>query len=133
MTSHGYSGKPLSEKLGIKAGMRCALLHAPEGFAAASLADLPSGASLTDAPPAEIALLFVTETAVLSSEFPALGETAPTGGALWVVWPKKTSKKATDLTDNRVREVCLPTGWVDVKVCAVDETWSGLKFLRRKS
>ncbi len=129
----GYSGKALSDKLGIRAGDRVALLHAPEGIEE-TLAPLPEGVTLGKrlSKTARVTLCFATREADLRKEFPPLAAALPEGALLWMAWPKKTSGRATDLTENLIREIGLPTGWVDVKVCAIDETWSGLKFLRRR-
>ena len=128
----GYSGTPLARKLGIKGGATVILAGAPAGFEA-TLEPLPEEVGVVRRPvdDADVALLFVTERADLVAQFPALGaRLRPTGG-LWVAWPKKSSRIATDLTENVLREVCLPLGWVDNKVCAVDDTWSGLRFVLR--
>jgi len=124
----GYSGTPLPAKLGVKAGMRVALINAPEGFD--SLFD---GARVTRAARAgtDLAVVFVERRAELSRRWPALTAAMTPVGAIWVAWPKKASGVPTDMTDNVVREVVLPTGWVDVKVCAIDQTWSGLKCVLR--
>jgi len=100
----------------------------PSGFADqfAAVRPVPRGR-------AEAAMLFVARRAELERRFPGLAASLPADGMLWVAWPKKSSGVATDVTENVLREVLLPTGWVDVKVCAVDETWSGLKFVRRLS
>jgi hypothetical protein len=130
----GYSGKSLSDKLGIRAGDRVILLHGPDGIET-TLGSLPAGAVLGTrrSRAARVTLLFATREADLRLEFPPLAAALPEGAMLWVAWPKKTSGRATDLSENLIREICLPTGWVDVKVCAIDETWSGLKFLRRRA
>lgn len=129
----GYSGKPLAEKIGIKQGVEIALLHAPEDFPQA-LAPLPPDVRVrrTASSKASIVLLFVREERVLSAELPRVATALPQGGMLWVAWPKKASRQATDLTEDVVRRVGLEAGIVDVKVCAIDEVWSGLKFLRRR-
>lgn len=129
----GYSGKTLSDKLGIRDGERVALLHAPEGIET-TLAPLPAGVIIAKrlSKTARVTLLFATREADLRKEFPPLAAALPEGAMLWIAWPKKSSGRATDLTENLIRDIGLPTGWVDVKVCAIDETWSGLKFLRRK-
>lgn len=129
----GYSAKQLSDKLGIKPGMRLALLHPPRELPSL-LSPLPDRVSVVGARARAVGcvLLFVTAASDLRKELPgALSRLAP-GGMCWICWPKKTSGAPTDLTEDRIRDIGLPTGWVDVKVCAVSETWSGLKFLRRK-
>jgi hypothetical protein len=130
----GYSGKPLSAKLGIAEGDEVALLHAPAGFAAA-LTPLPPRVTVRETPSrdAAVVLLFSGAAAELEREFGAAVERLPAGGMLWVAWPKKASRRPTDLTEDVVRRIGLATGLVDVKVCAVDETWSGLKFVRRRA
>ena len=126
----GYSGKPLVTKLGIKPGHRVHLAGAPPGFA---LQQLPSDVDLMGptARSLDLILLFVKEARVLRAAFPRQADRLTPPGMLWISWPKKASKVATDLTEDRVREIGLAVGWVDVKVCAVDDTWSGLKFVRR--
>ena len=129
----GYSEKPLAQKLGVRSGQRVALLHAPAEFPAA-LEPLPAGVTFVGARAAnvDLALLFSREAAALERAFgAAVGRLAP-GGMLWVAWPKKAARQRTDLTEDVVRRIGLATGLVDVKVCAVSEVWSGLKFLRRR-
>ena len=129
--THGYSGKPLWQKLGMKPGMRVCVLHPPAHYF--SLIDGAEKIELTSSGPAELVHLFCKTRADLDGEVEgALGEVA-SGGMLWVSWPKKSSDLFVDLTEGQLREVILPTGWVDVKVCAVDADWSGLKFLKRKA
>lgn len=129
----GYSGTPLVRKLGIKDGMRVALLGAPDGFGP-ELEPLPGGVKVVRRLVADVdlAVLFVTSRADLAKRFPQVAAALPPAGPLWVAWPKKSSGVATDLTEDVLREVCLPLGWVDVKVCAVTDIWSGLKFVLRK-
>jgi hypothetical protein len=133
----GYSGTPLSRKLGIKEAFRVALVGAPEGFGP-ELEPLPHGVDLlrrlpaAGGPGADLALLFVTARRDLARRFPTVGSRLPPAGALWVVWPKRSSGVPTDLTEDVLREVLLPLGWVDTKVCAVTDVWSGLKFVLRK-
>ena len=129
----GYSGKTLSDKLGIRSGDRIVLLHAPGGIEK-TLAALPDEVTIGQrvSKTARLTLLFATREADLRKEFPPLAAALPEGAMLWIAWPKKSSGRATDLTENLIRDIGLPTGWVDVKVCAIDETWSGLKFLRRR-
>lgn len=131
----GYSGTPLPKKLGIAEGMRVALRGAPDDIDT-SLGELPPGASVrrrirrTDH--VDLIVAFVTERAALEADIHWLVDTLPPHGPLWVAWPKKASKVPTDITEDVVREVALPMGWVDVKVCAIDEVWSGLKLVLRK-
>lgn len=130
----GYSGKPLISKLGLKEGQQMALHHAPEGFADV-LAPFPVAASLhlRRMPDSDLLLAFYTVQGDLDREFPDLLNDLRPGGMLWIAWPKKASGVVTDIREDGVRAAGLPHGWVDVKVCAIDDTWSGLKFLRRKT
>lgn len=129
----GYSGKPLIQKLGLKEAQVLKPIGAPEAYAD-WIAPLPAGALVdADAAVADLVHLFVDDRAGLErGTDPALAAVRP-GGMLWVSWPKKTSPLFRDLTEDGLREVLLPTGWVDVKVCAVSADWSGLKFLKRKA
>ena len=129
----GYSGKPLIQKLGLKEAQVLKPIAAPEAYAD-WIAPLPAGAVVdADAAMADLVHLFVSDRAGLErGAVPALAAVRP-GGMLWVSWPKKTSPLFRDLTEDGLREVLLPTGWVDVKVCAVSADWSGLKFLKRKT
>ena len=130
----GYSGKPLAGKLGIKPLMRVAVVRAPKELRQ-WLAPLPAGAKLVDARAkgAGCAILFVSKAAELERDIAGVLSRLDEGGICWICWPKKSSGVVTDVTENLLRDVVLPTGWVDVKVCAVSETWSGLKFLRRRA
>ena len=132
MSGAGYSGKSLVDKLGIRAGTSIAIVSAPRGFRS-TLGALPSGVTVTAAPRGTLPLIhfFTTKRSLLERRFPALKRGLAQDGALWVSWPKKSSGVATDLTEDVVREVALAGGLVDVKVCAVDEVWSGLKLVRR--
>ena len=122
----GYSGTPLVQKLGIKDGHVVVQLGGPDGL-------LPGIAVRRRLPShADVVLLFTTERAVLERRLPALRAAIEPAAALWVCWPKRASKVPTDITEDVIREVVLPTGLVDVKVCAVDEGWSGLKLVVRK-
>jgi hypothetical protein len=127
----GYSGTPLAKKLGIKEGTRLAVLGAPDGFA---LDDLPVGvdARTSARGTSDVILSFHTLRADLATRLPVLMRALDVDGGLWISWPKRTSGVDTDLTEDVVREVALPTGLVDVKVCAVDDTWSGLRLCLRK-
>jgi len=129
----GYSKTPLPQKLGIKPGMKVAALNPPPGYRKL-LAPLPPGVSFTDRASAgsKFVHLFVKERTTLEKELKRLRKLLDDAGVLWVSWPKKSSGVATDITENVIREVCLPLGFVDVKVCAVDETWSGLKLMIRR-
>jgi hypothetical protein len=123
----GYSGTPLERKLGVKPGHVVLLDGAPDDFDL----DAPTTRRLTKH--LEISLTFHTRAATLTKRLPQLIERTAQAGMIWVCWPKKASKVPTDLDDNTVREIGLAAGVVDVKVCAVDEVWSGLKFVRRLS
>ena len=129
----GYSGTPLAGKLGIKEGARVALLGAPEGFDG-ELAPLPDGVTILRrlGPHLDVAVLFVTERRELERRFAQVARSITPAGAFWVAWPKRASKVPTDLTEDVLREVGLPQGLVDNKVCAVNEIWSGLRFVWRK-
>jgi hypothetical protein len=129
----GYSGKPLIQKLGLKEACILKPIRAPEAYAD-WIEPLPLGA-VVDAGAAEADLvhLFVGDRAGLECGAASALAAVKPGGMLWVSWPKKTSPLFRDLTEDGLREVLLPTGWVDVKVCAVSADWSGLKFLRRKA
>ncbi len=129
----GYSGAPLARKLGIKEGATVLLVEAPPGFEA-ELDPLPAGAEVLRAPVdnTAVALLFVTQRSDLARRFPEVAAHLQPAGGLWVAWPKKASKVATDLTEDVLREVVLPLGWVDNKVCAVTDVWSGLRFVLRR-
>jgi hypothetical protein len=127
----GYSGKPLVEKLGLKPSQRLALVGAPGGFVR-ELDPLPAGVRLgADRGPLDCVLLFAPDAATLTGGFPRWAARLTPAGMLWVAWPKKAAKIATDLDENVVRRIGLAAGLVDVKVCAVTEVWSGLKFVRR--
>lgn len=131
MKSTGYSGTPLHKKLGIKAGQRVWFEGAPAGYET-ELAKA-GGFERTKklARDLDFAHLFTGTRAALSREMPKLRDSLKSNGTLWISWPKKSSGVASDLDENIVREIGLKAGLVDVKVCAVDETWSGLKFVFR--
>ncbi len=128
----GYSGTPLPKKLGIKDGHRVALVGAPPGF---SLGSLPAGVALGHGlrgkQPLDVLVVFVKARAELVRALPALRARMAQAGGLWIAWPKKSSGVATDMTEDVVRDVALPTGLVDNKVCAIDDTWSGLRLVIR--
>lgn len=129
----GYSGKPLVDKLGIRSGHTLALLSAPPAFDA-TLGALPDDVRVRRrAGAADVALLFTRDAGDLKKCFAPTAAALRPGGMLWIAWPKKTSGVATDLTENVVRAIGLAEGLVDVKVCAIDDTWSGLKFVRRRN
>jgi hypothetical protein len=129
----GYSGTPLARKLGIKEGALLALLDAPEGFDEL-LAPLPDDVTVVRrlAANLDVAVLFVTRRRELEERFDAVAGAVFPAGGFWVVWPKRASKVPTDLTEDVLREVALPTGLVDNKVCAVTDVWSGLRLVWRK-
>jgi hypothetical protein len=128
--SAGYSGTPLPQKLGLKSGMRFIALNAPPelGVILAGAPDLKRLARVTSF---DCALAFATTERALATVFAKLPSRLVDTGMIWIAWPKKTSGVATELTENIVRRAGLDTGLVDVKVCAIDATWSGLKFVRR--
>jgi len=130
--SSGYSGTPLPKKLGIREGSRVAVVSAPDGFTRV-LGPLPTGVDLrTDARGrCDVVVFFVTRRAELARRLPSFVRSLQTDGGLWVSWPKKTSGVATDLGFDAVQKVGLDAGLVDNKVCAIDGTWSGLRFVRR--
>jgi hypothetical protein len=118
----GYSKTPLVQKLGIKAGTKAVILGAPSGYRK-WLSPLPDGISFRSK---------VSERQMLERELKRLRKLLADAGVLWVSWPKKSSGVTTDITEDVIRDVCLPLGLVDIKVCAVDETWSGLKLMIRR-
>lgn len=126
----GYSGTPLPKKLGIRAGSKVALLNAPEGFEA-TLGTLPEGAAAVAGGPADVVLLFVQAPPELSGGFPEATRALADGGKLWIVWPKKKPGASGGFGGHEIRAFALAAGWVDWKICAVDEVWSGLCFARR--
>jgi len=131
----GYSGTPLPKKLGIRSGQRLRFVAAPAEFGAA-LGPLPDGATLVagddDAAAGLDLVVFFTDSADgLRARFHGLARSLVPAGMLWIAWPKKTSGVRSDLTENGVREIALERGMVDVKVCAIDATWSGLKLVFR--
>jgi hypothetical protein len=128
----GYSRRSLVEKLGIKAGMRIAILNAPRGYRT-TLGKLPRGVTVTSAARGVLPFIhfFTPNRDELETKLPSLLRALTPEGALWISWPKKASDVDTDITEDVVRAVALPTGLVDVKVAAIDEVWSGLKLVRR--
>jgi hypothetical protein len=130
----GYSGTPLPQKLGIKPGARVALLGAPPGFARV-LGALPAGAKVENALAArtsyDVIVLFTTSAGELARRFSATRKCLDPNGGFWVAWPKKASGVTTDVTEDTVRGIALEAGLVDNKVCAIDETWSGLRNVVR--
>jgi hypothetical protein len=132
MATAGYSRTPLARKLGIREGDRLVILGDP-GHALDLLSPLPAdvdvGRTLV---PAELVLFFTTARTEFAGHVGALGEAIFPDGSCWIAWPKRAAKVDTDMTEDVVRDVALPRGLVDTKVCAVDETWSGLKLVWRK-
>jgi hypothetical protein len=129
----GYSGTALPKKLGIKEGSTVSLVGEPPGFIDDGLAELPPGTRFADSSEHEVdvVVLFAEWMADLQARFaPEAARLRPAGG-LWVAWPKRASGRPTDLTENLIRDVGLAAGLVDNKVCAIDDTWSGLRFVYR--
>ncbi len=129
----GYSNTPLIRKLGIKEGFRVVFLNAPRDFKQ-ELGDLPPGVKvfvtkLTK--PIDLILFFVDKEAVLQVSFSVLAQKLNANGMIWIAWPKKSAKVPTDLSFTNVQRIGLDAGLVDVKICAVNEIWSGLKFVYR--
>ncbi|HUR88877.1 MAG TPA: DUF3052 domain-containing protein [Ramlibacter sp.] len=133
MSTAGYSGTPLASKLGIKDSSRVAAVGAPAGYEEL-LQPLPASVIFEKRPGtrSDIVHVFTTKRAELAKLLASWRETLAPDAAVWVSWPKKASKVPTDITEDVIREVALPLGWVDIKVCAVDDTWSGLKLVVRK-
>ena len=133
MAPAGYSGTPLPKKLGIKDDHVVALIDEPDSLRDI-LVPLPDGVTyrtdLRSKP--DVAVAFFTRRAALGRRLDALGRSVFPAASVWIAWPKKSSGVETDVTEDVVRELALPTGLVDVKVCAIDETWSGLKLMWRK-
>lgn len=127
----GYSGTPLVKKLGIKENVNATFVGAPNGFVAGL--DLPASVTVKQQSkrPLDFVLLFVKSEKDLRTKFAIYAAQLTPAGMLWVAWPKKSSGVATDLTFNNVQAIGLAEGLVDVKICAVDEVWSGLKFVFR--
>lgn len=130
----GYSGTPLWRKLGYKAGLTAFVRQAPANYPA--MLDLPREVTVTWAPKFKAGLpfvhLFVTGFADLNNRLTQYRGAIAPDGAVWVSWPKKSSGVPTDITEDRIRDAALPLGFVDIKVCAVDDTWSGVKLVIRK-
>jgi hypothetical protein len=130
VSAAGYSGTPLPKKLGIKPGQRLVLLGAPDGFEL----ELPDGVGVRRRAggKADVIVSFHTSRAQLEARLPALRAMMEPAAGLWIAWPKRASKMETDITEDVLREIALPTGLVDNKVCAVDERWSGLRLVIRR-
>jgi hypothetical protein len=129
----GYSGTPLLQKLGIKAGHRVSAINAPTDFEK-MLGALPEGAAFvgTAAKNVDVIVAFYKSLANFEKQLPSLSNRIKVDGMIWIGWPKKASGVATDLNENHVRDAALAIGLVDIKVCAIDDTWSGLKLVIRK-
>jgi hypothetical protein len=128
----GYSGTPLPKKLGIKENQRIALVNAPSGFQN-ELGEIPENTTVVNrlTAPLDLVLCFVDRETKLTKQFPSLAKKLSTNGMLWIAWPKKSSGIPTDLVFNTVQRIGLNCGLVDVKICAVNDVWSGLKFVIR--
>jgi hypothetical protein len=129
----GYSGTPLAKKLGYAAGFNVVTRRAPENYAQL-LDPIPQGVVFQGKPTQSTDLVhtFVDRKSVLTKELTEFRKALRSNAVVWISWPKKTSKVPTDITEDTIREVALPLGFVDVKVCAVSEVWSGLKLVVRK-
>jgi hypothetical protein len=132
VSAAGYSGTPLPRKLGIREGSRLMLVEPPADVAA-TLGVLPPGVELVkaDASAVDVAVYFALDAAAVRGRFAALAASLQPAGGLWIAWPKRSSGVPTDLDENLVREIGLAEGLVDNKVCAIDATWSGLRFVLR--
>lgn len=132
MEQAGYSKRPLRDKLGIKAGQRISIINPPEGFGEL-LGELPEGVELRVELEGTLDFIhfFTTQRDELAEKFPALKAALAQNGMLWISWPKGASKIPTDLNENTIRNLGLNAGLVDVKVAAIDQNWSGLKFVYR--
>ncbi|TMR01592.1 DUF3052 domain-containing protein [Actinomadura soli] len=131
MTSSGYSGTPLGRKLGIKPGHRVHLTHHPDGW---TIPDPPENCAITGGgtADADVTVAFYRAFDDLASEGPRLVRDLADHAALWIAWPRRAAGHDSDITENALRELFLPLGVVDVKVAALGDDWSGLKFVRRK-
>lgn len=129
-----YAGTPLPRKLGIGEGDGVALIGAPERFedTLGELPDVSLHTDLADDMRYDVIVAFITERAELEAELPRLRARMAPACGLWIAWPKRASRVPTDMTDQVIREVALPTGLVDNKVCAIDDTWSGLRLVIRR-
>jgi hypothetical protein len=127
----GYSKRPLATKLGLKSGATTAILEAPEGFA--DLIGTREFDTSLNLESYDYLHFFTASTLALEAIFPILAKRLNRGGILWISWPKKASGMQTDLGENAVRLIGLATGLVDVKICAIDHVWSGLKFMHRRT
>jgi len=134
MPTNGYSGTPLAKKLGLKPPLKLLTVNAPQEYRT-WLGALPNGVRLVTKvkPPIEAAHVFTVESAFLHAMLSKLRADLKQDGFVWVSWLKKSSKIPTDITEDTIREIALPLGFVDIKVCAVNEVWSGLKLVIRRS
>lgn len=130
MSAVGYSGKPVWEKLGLKPGIRMCVLGEIDQYP--DLVGLKFEFDQVEPEFAQIVHVFCTSRDDLATKLARLWDACARDVSVWVSWPKKASKVSTDIDENVIREVCLPMGWVDVKVCAVSDVWSGLKLVVRK-
>ncbi|HZM84713.1 MAG TPA: hypothetical protein VFC19_54015 [Candidatus Limnocylindrales bacterium] len=125
-----YSGTPLARKLGLKPEHRLVLRHAPRGW---SIPDPPPGVeTVGEVESADVVVAFYRTHADLAAEAPSFADRLRQGSMLWIAWPRKAGGHTSDIAENDLRELLLPTGLVDVKVAALDDDWSGLKFVWRK-
>jgi|SRR5919109_3415338 hypothetical protein len=130
----GYSNRSLVDKLGIKPGMRIAIINPPRGYRS-SLGQLPPGVRVSARAQGPVPFIhfFTPNRALLREHLGDLLEALEPDGALWISWPKKSSGVPTDMTEDAIREIALPMGLVDIKVAAIDDVWSGLKLVRRRA
>jgi hypothetical protein len=128
----GYSGTPLANKLGLKPGLRVLFMNEPKGFSQSLASDVPDLRNWEKGDSWDYVHLFVETRAELKMFLPRMQRRIAQDGMIWVSWPKKASKVPTNVTEDVIREIALPLGLVDIKVCAIDETWSGLKLVIRK-
>lgn len=133
-TGAPYSATPLAKKLGLRAGLVAVVLEPPEDYLA-WLQPLPDGFTFATqiSPQTEWVHLFVQQKDALAKALASLRQQLPSDAVLWISWPKKSAKVPTDIIEDSIRELALPLGWVDIKVCAVNTTWSGLKLMVRKA
>ena len=130
----GYSQTPLPQKLGIKPGLTVVTINAPTNYRRL-LGTTPQGVTFSDRlkPDSDLVHVFIRKRSELANRLPVLREKIADTGIVWVSWPKRSSGVPTDVTEDVIRDIALPLGLVDVKVCAIDETWSGLKLMIRRT